>query len=164
MCRKGHGGPARILLLTLSPRLPGGKSTYLAYASYNTPPFVCVEPKLLDGGMALVWLHASSFSVVWRASFFFLMGMYGKRLYTFTVLSPSTQTGLVLFLLFFFIPLSSIMYDSSHGATQSTRAVPLLLNIKLEYIIKPRWQRAWTGGGDLGLGCWSEGKGGWGAY
>lgn len=78
---KGHGSQARILLVTPRPRLLGRGSTYLAYASYNTPSFVCVKPKLLDGGMALGWSYASSvwcgavallcFGNVWQAPIYF---------------------------------------------------------------------------------------------
>lgn len=44
------------------------------------------------------------------------------------------------------------MYDSSHGATQVDTGGTSAFNIELEYIIKPRWHKAWMGAWDLGAG------------
>lgn len=106
---KGHGSPARILLVTPRPRLICRGSTYLAYASYNTPSFVCVKPKLLDGGMALVWSYASS---VWCGAVrFFVLGMYGKRLYTLLFQPRSTRTDVVFYILFLFLSYYPLVYN-----------------------------------------------------
>lgn len=111
--------------------------------------------------VALVWSCASSFCVVRRASL--LGNVWQAPIYFYCFVLAARKQALVFYFCFFFIPLSSIMYDSSDGATQSTRAAPfLLLNIKLEYIIKPRRHRAWTRGRIWDLGCRSEGKVGWG--
>lgn len=74
---------------------------------------------------------------------------------------PSTQTGLV-FYFFTFIPLSSIMYDSSHGATQSTRAALSAFEYQAGIYHQTRVAQSLDRGRGLEFGCWSEGKGGWG--
>lgn len=85
--REGHRPRPRFTTFNPISPAPAGGSTYLAYASCNTPLF-CDEPKLLGGGgMALVWSCASWFSAVgfwvhvWRAPVYFSL-----------FYPPSTQT------------------------------------------------------------------------
>ena len=92
------------------------------------------------------------------------LGMYGERVYTLLFYTPQPANGrCALYSIFFFslIPLSSIMYDSSHGAALFFWFRTSSWNI----IIKSRGHRAWIGGGNWALGCWGEGKErGLGAY
>lgn len=106
MCRKGPLRPSPCLASNPpGPRLLGRGSTYLAYASYNTPPFVCV---LSQNCWAAAWHWFGYMPPRWvRCGALVCLGMYGKRLYTFTVLSSQHANGpCLLFSVFsFYSPL-----------------------------------------------------------
>lgn len=108
--------------------------------------------------VALVWSCASSFCVVRRASL--LGNVWQAPIYFYCFVLAARKQALVFYFCFFFIPLSSIMYDSSDGATQSTRAAPFFaFEYQAGIYHQTTAAQSLDTGADLGLGLPERGKG-----
>lgn len=83
LCRKGHGSPTRILLVTRVLGSLAGDLLILHMPLIIPLPLFVLSQNCGTAGLALVWLYAPSVwcGAVRRASIFW--ELYGKRLHTY---------------------------------------------------------------------------------